>query len=549
MSDAQIASVLLLEEHFEAGDERFVEEVLASRAAKRLKALGPRWAADARPGIRRALLRYIDDGCDRPFHRPLVKALFKHAERLGDDEAMGHFLVAFDRFLPAPKAPAKLWPGESDAPRFSRLTRSYLQRRATRYFRRLGRKDPARAARALRAAVVLYRDEHLETEDQFLRSWGLVYALYCGLIARYPAGAAICRSGSKLTLLGATLEQLQPAPMIPEAWQGVFEEIWPLVTGARSRIVRQFAIALLGRDYPAELQWLPMERVRVLLASPHEEVQTFGAELFGTISDPGNLPVQEWLALLRIENLDALPSICAAVERHVTPSRLTLDECVGLGCARLAPVAALGLRWARTKSVTTAEALESVLRLAGAPAPRVREEAAGWLFTLLQTSPHTRPLHVRDLIDARYADVRARGLALLEGDRRFGDDTGLWTALAESPHDDVRTFLLRHLSERRQMFSPEALRHVWATTLLGVSRGARDKRSALRLVSERIVARPAEAESLLPLLGVALRSVRPPERRAALAAVARAAFEAPGLRAAISRRLPELRLFSEELGE
>ena len=93
------ASSLLLDEHFASGDGRFVDELLASTNAKRLKALAQRWYEDTRPFAREALHRYIDDGCDRPHHRPLVKALFKMAERAGDDDTMGRFLVAFDRLL------------------------------------------------------------------------------------------------------------------------------------------------------------------------------------------------------------------------------------------------------------------------------------------------------------------------------------------------------------------------------------------------------------------------------------------------------------------
>src|SRR4051794_27495042 len=93
------SSSLLLDEFYEAADERFLDEVLASTAGKKLKAIADRWYADKRPFARRALLRYIDDGCDRPHHRPLVKALFKLAEKANDDEAMGHFLASFDRLI------------------------------------------------------------------------------------------------------------------------------------------------------------------------------------------------------------------------------------------------------------------------------------------------------------------------------------------------------------------------------------------------------------------------------------------------------------------
>src|SRR5262249_23333403 len=107
-------------------------------------------------------------------------------------------------------------------------------------------------------------------------------------------------------------------------------------------------------------------------------------------------------------------------------------------------------------------------------------------------------------------------------------------------------FLVRHLEEREAAFAPETLRHVWVTILLGVHRGGRAKRAALRQVAERIARRPAEAAGLLPLLAVALRSVRPPERRTALAAVVRASFLEPKLREAIARELPEIILESGE---
>ncbi|AKT43992.1 hypothetical protein [Chondromyces crocatus] len=565
MGAPRVSSSLLLDDLYQAGDERFLDEVLTSTAVQQLKALVPLWYANERPFARRALLRYIDDGCDRPHHRPVVKQLFKLAEKQGDDEVMGHFLVAFDRLIARPpplllrrrsrrggkasstgatpqiKPPGRLWPSEKKAPHFSIVTRGYLRRRATRYFRLIGRTDPERYGRAIRAALSLYEDPHLSTAEQLLDAWGLIHVLYHGstLLARRPRGVELEPK--------ATIDQLAPAPMIPEAWEDVFDDVLALASKAPSRTVRGFALQLLRRDYDAALRRLTIDQVRALLASPHEDLQLLGAECLLSAAGIESLSIEAWLSLLQLENIDVLAAISEAVQRYVSPARLTLTECVELACAPAAPVAELGLRWARQKQVKTETELETVLRLVRAGAPRVRQEAARWLFEVLTSSPHARSTHVRDLIDAGYADVREQGLALLGADPRFRDDTSLWTALAETPYDDVRTFLLGHLTVRRAAFSPETLRHVWATTLLNVHRGAREKRAALKLLSDRIVARPEEAESLLPLLGVTLRSVRPSERRAALAAVARTAFRAPALRAAIHRQLPELRLFSEEL--
>src|SRR5262249_50791116 len=96
-SPARAGSVLALDALFAAGDEHVVDEVLACTSERKLAAIAAAGPNDARPGMRRALLAYVDDGCDRPHHRVLVKGILKQAERAGDDELMAHLLVAFDR--------------------------------------------------------------------------------------------------------------------------------------------------------------------------------------------------------------------------------------------------------------------------------------------------------------------------------------------------------------------------------------------------------------------------------------------------------------------
>jgi hypothetical protein len=552
------SSAILLDETFEAGDDRFLAELFASTAGKKLKALGDRWYGDARPFARQALLRYIDDGCDRPYHRGLVKTLFKLAELGEDDEAMAHFLVAFDRLARRTASRVHIWDratrksrltiqmrqdpsvpevvGNHDtrAPQFSRRTRRYLRRRAFRYFRAIARRDAHRYGQAIRMALALYRDEHLDKPERLLDAWGLMHALYWGspVLTRDPKGVRVAP--------GRSLAELEPAPLCPEAWEGALHGLLDLVDKAQSRTVRVYAIGVLEGGYGAVLGSVNVGRIRALLRSPHDEVQAFAAKLLRTASGVEGLAVADWLELLQIENPIALPLLCELVVEYVHPDRLGLDQCVSLACARPAPVAELGLRWARQKPVASPEAIASVLALATAPAPRVREEAIDWVTGLLERSEAARDEHVRELIDARHADVRARALALFARAARYRESTLLWGALSESPYDDVRAFLIQHLKERESTFEPETLRGLWITILLGVHRGGRQKRSALRQIAERVARRPADSASLLPLLGIALRSVRPPERRSALAAVARAAFLEPRLRAAIARDLPEL---------
>ena len=553
------ASALLMDEYYEAADDRFLAEILASTAAKKLKAFGERWYKDARPFARGALLAYIDDGCDRPHHRPLVKAIFKLAEKAGDDEAMGRFMVAFDRMMhrrfkdrwrwdPAarrsekekvlvgdPRIPGKLGSRETRAPRFSRRTRMYLARRAFRYMRGLARRDEARYGRAIRAALARYEDANLARVEQLLDCWGLLHALYWGspVLVRDPRGVKVAD--------GRSLADLEPAPFAPGAWQGVMDPLIDLVARARSRTVRVFAIALLKRDHERDLRGLPLGRARALLRSPHDEVQAFAAELLRNATGVHNLSIDEWLEMLRIDNPTAIPILCELVAKTVAPDRLSLAQCIDLACAKPAPVAELGLRWAKQKPVTDAAALVVALGITRVGAPSVREEGLTWVSGILEKASFATAEHVRDLLDARFADARARGLGFLE-DPRFRESTVLWGALAESPYDDVRAVLVKHLRDREGTFGLETLRHVWITSLLAVHRGGRAKRAALVQIASRVARRPAEAESLLPLLGIALRSVRAPERRAAIAAVASAAVRDPSLSRAIARALPDLKI-------
>ncbi|HVY46142.1 MAG TPA: hypothetical protein VHB21_09695, partial [Minicystis sp.] len=248
-------STLLLDEYFEREDPRFLDELYASKAEKKLQALGARWASDARPFARAALLSYIDDGCDRPHHRPLVKKLFKELEQKGDDEALAHFAVAFDRLVrralvrrtrwdvaagevtsvtrlrteyPAP------WAGD-DGVTFSLVTRQYLRRRGFRYFRRIAHADLARYRRGVARALALYEDAHLARPEQLLDAWTFVHVVYgeSPVIERRARGVVVAP--------GRALSELEPAPMFPEAWRGAFADVLGLALAARARPVRAFA--------------------------------------------------------------------------------------------------------------------------------------------------------------------------------------------------------------------------------------------------------------------------------------------------------------------
>jgi hypothetical protein len=140
--------------------------------------------------------------------------------------------------------------------------------------------------------------------------------------------------------------------------------------------VRAFCVTLLKSDYEGELRSLTLRRIRSLLGSQHDEVQAFAAELLKGARGVENLAIGDWLELLRIENPLAIPLLCALAPRLVAPERLTLAQCVELACARPAPVAELGLRWAKTKPVSSTCACGSTRRPGAARGIRSRGSTA-----------------------------------------------------------------------------------------------------------------------------------------------------------------------------
>jgi hypothetical protein len=140
--------------------------------------------------------------------------------------------------------------------------------------------------------------------------------------------------------------------------------------------------------------------------------------------------------------------------------------------------------------------------------------------------------------------MRGGAFAAMEEDSPAAQDPGLWSALLESPYDDVRTKLVERLKKRQTLpgVKADGLAMLWQTVLLNIHRGGRAKLSALAQISRQIANEPQTAGLLMPVVAVAIRSVRPPEARHGLAAVVAAVERAPEVAEAVTRFLPELQL-------
>jgi hypothetical protein len=570
MAKNQPVSSLLLDEQFSSQDPQFVPTLRRVTDDKLLLRYVEKWKSDPRPWAREQVLAFLNGPLDSQADRVIVKRLFKHFESLRDDELMAAFLVAFDRFVRRRRKvrhhydyqSRTSWQTESlrakayDRRFFSHHTRYSLRRRAWRYFRRMGVQQPQKYCAAIAAALRLYEDEAFAKGENILDSWGLMHALF-GKHDALDIGA------SHVNLKpGRDLGELSPAPWFLPLWQEpqAVPILLTLVEQARSRLVRVSAIGLLRRQHGRRLAGVTVDHVIRLLDHADEEVQQFGAELLQGLGNLPSLPIETWLQLLATKNLTALETIAQLMRQHVPADRMSLETAVTLAIARPAPVARLGLEFLRPKPIATPADAALLAQLAAAKSSAV----AGELATLALARLGEDRFYDVDLIIAFFDSLQreARDGAWMwllpkseisnlkseiSNSARAYNDPALWSRLLESPFDDCRLKLVEALGVRAAPPGQGAdrLTPLWCAVLLNVHRGGRHKPLALRQISDALGEDPARAETLLPVLAVALRSVRAPEARAGLAALVRAADRRPDILPLIGRYLPEVQLIGE----
>jgi hypothetical protein len=640
---------LLLEELWERGDPSFVDELRQFTDADQLAKFALRWYADQRSNSRQFLLDYLSRPLNAFRHEPLVKRLFKAAEKAGDDQLMARFLVLFDRSIrrmirkkrhfesvrvedeSAAKDLVNRWtregyefarmgerwnrfqvsgiwsedkiqaPRDTTMPRgeasryrnprtgeklsipglagilqtlvdrsgrgapellaplsekqqtklqklrlFSVHTRHYLRRRTWRYFRRLGKKNPERYIRAVSEALKLYEDQDVAGGLELIDNWGLVHILF------HFSPALEAKPHGWTTVEGHTLAELEPAPIYAQLWQAQPAALIGLLKEARCRPVRQWAIHMIRRDPANILAGLPVDELLALLAHEDAEVVALAAETLRQSPNLESLSAERWLALLETPNPAALEILCELIGQYMKPDRVTLEQAVRLASSRPLPIARLGFTWLQSKRPETEADCQALLALLEAEAESLRPELARWARSQLSGSPHFQVDWLLEYLDSRHADVREEGWAWLQLEPRARDDVTMWRRLLESPYDDVRLKLVAALETRvtkrglllpaNGNIDPELVRTLWATVLLNIHRGGKTKPVVVEQLIRRVQQQPPEASVLLPIVSVALRSVRGPEFRAGLAGILQMIENKPELEAAVRQAFPELKL-------
>jgi hypothetical protein len=560
------------------GDPAFVDELRRIRDAARLGTFAAKWFADTRPQARQLLLEYLDRPLNAFRHEPLVKRLFKLAEQAGDDIVMARFLVLLDRAVrrtrrrrtrydwntrqswaeeqihvpPGTTMPrADGWwsarPDSADDLRlFSVHTRYYLRRRIWRYVRRVALENPARYLAAVVEALTRYTDADVADGLALLDNWGLVHILFheCPALVAMANGWTLAR--------GHSLGELAPAPAYPAVWLASGAPLVDLLLRARCRPVRRWTIQILRRHHPEALASLPLAQLLALLAHEDAELAALAADALHRSPALASLTVDEWLRLLDTANPQTLHVLCELMIERIDPAAIALSQAVRLAVSRPVSVARLGLTWLRTKQPATLEECRLVLSLAEAEAEPVRADLVSWARSALSASPDFEAAWVLEFLDSRHADVREVAWTWFQEEPRARDDVAIWQRLLESPYDDLRLRLIAVLEEvvtrgkalpiDQGRLDAGLVRLLWASVLLNVHRGSRAKPFVVRQMVRRLERHPEEIARLLPILAVALRSVRGPEWRAGLAGVVQLAVRCPEAVPSIRDAFPELGL-------
>ena len=547
-------SPLIFAELYDAGAGDFVDRLVQQRGNfKPLLGLIERWKKDPRPWARRMRLAFALDQRLSHHHRVIFKRLLKQAWHDRDHELMGAFMARCDRALRRGRAKRYEYVNRTVetteflrlTPRgrhsiFSVATTHYLRRRAWRYFRRLGFQDPAAYAPAVAGALVRYTDDDVRLGENLLDNWGLMHACF-------GKSDVLTFNGRHTNIKPERgLAELQAAPMFERHWAGpgAAGALLKVLLDAQCRPVRVWAIQLLRRHHSAALAAVDAGMLLRLIDHADPDVAAFAADILGSASVAASLPMTTWLRLLETRNAGVVTAVADAFRRHVNFDRVTLAQAVQIATNAATPVARLGLEILEHRPVRSDADRATIAGLAAAQCAALGEAIARYALTRLNAARAYRLDQVIAFFDSRLETMRSGAFAALDDASPAATDPAFWSALLESPYDDVRANLVDRLKKRQSLpgATGDTLAHLWRTVLLNVHRGGRAKLSALKQVSRYVTQEPESATVLLPVLAVAIRSVRAPEARHGLAAVVAAVERQPSLAEHAARHLPELRI-------
>lgn len=581
---AETPSKIFLDECFAAADDRFLDEWVKFRSTAILTAFMQQWLADERPWARQQIVAYLQRDLNFAGHEVFVKRLFRHFEAKRDHAMLGRFLVAFDRIVRRRRVARYHWNPQTRetitgdhlfaAPNktildqtgrtveygmgknkrtyplpdirnkttnrlFRHRTRNYLRRRVWRYFRWLSYRQPSEYLSAITTALIAYKDSDFQAGENIIDNWSLMHACFFHSdVVTFTAAHTNLKKGQSLGSLSA-------APYQAELWRGPEAVEWliSIVSQAESALARIWAMELLQRDHQEAIHQIDVRVLMRLLSHSDSRVQEFASELFRRHRRLSTLTISTWLELLEQSNYSLLPVICEAMTAHVSASRLDNAQIIELASAQPVPVAELGFRMLQLRHSQRPHTVPELISLSRAKCESLADRLAAWALKELNAESHYSADAVVEFFDSLLEPMRASAMNWLEDSESRGyEDPVLWAKLIETPFDDVRLRLIDCLHRRTTLPGTDAssLSQMWCSVILGVHRGGRAKLKAMQQIQSAILRDASQATRLLPVLAVAVRSLRAPERRGALQVIATLRQNNSELEAGIQKHLPDL---------
>lgn len=583
------SSRIMLEELFAARDDRFLDHFRKIRSAKYLAAFVNRWVKDSNDWSREQIKTYLLGNLNLPGHEVVVRRIFKHFEAANDHNMLGVLMVAFDRTVRRSICTThhydwklrKSWrtqrifavPNKTHQDEFNRTqeyqyrgqqrsyplpdrrnkssnmlfshrTRNYFRRAAWRHFRFLSYRDPKVYIQEICKALSHYVDGDFEEGLNIIDNWSLMHACYF----KHDA----IKFGAVHTHLvdGHSLSELTAKPYQPELWSSpeAATSLLNLLTSASSTLVRIWSMELLQDKHGDRLENLDLKIVVQLINSPDALIQEFAARAFENHSALPTITVEQWLELLDTADPAVAPVIADAMRKHVTEQRLENSQLIKLCCAKPHAVSSLGFELLQQRDNRQLVPASDLTGLADCDCTTMAGEITPWaLDRIAARGPYSADL-VIPFFDVLMRPTRVAATAWLKGSSSAYQDPKLWVQLVESPFDDVRIQLVEMLAfrQRRPDLEQGEMTPVWVSVILGVHRGSRTKPKAIAQLADEISRKPGSADDLLPVIGVALRSIRGPEMRYALAALARLSQDSPELRTKVESHFREVEFVEAE---
>jgi len=568
-------SKILLEELYANQDDQFLDQLVQFDSYEFLKHFSRKWIDDPRPWARQQLIHYLRSKLNYPGHEVVLKRTFKTALDNADDELLVQFMVALDGLVRRQRSTMHLYDyrtrqysqreyllakpnktvreetgrfheytysrrtirvplpdvrNRSSNRLFSQKTRAHLRRRVWRYFRFMAYRDPQRYVSAITAALESYDDSFFDSGEAILDNWSLMHACY------FHAPEIAFTVSHTNVVRGQSLATLKAAPYLPQVWEGDAnaKNLWDLLGGAKSQFVRIWTIEMLQAQHADWLANVSIDDLIQLLSSGSATVGEFAVELFRQHKSLSKVDVPTWLRLLEEADFSVLPIICEVMQKNIDPVRLSDDQLVELTLARPASIARLGLGWLRTRHEQHPLSTTQLRRLATAECRWEAEVIADWAIAQLAQPERYSAEHLAEFFDSkqdpvRHAACRWLGSASVEADRPTPQhDPHLWLKLVETPYDAVRFSLLDLLGrfldaspdEMDKTLSPDQYLRVLSAVVLCVNRGSRSKPKAIQQLASLAIRDPSQADVVVPVLAVAARSIREPEKAAGLSGLA-----------------------------